>query len=414
MAPLVLPIRITLNDAIHDVGHLVLNDDAGRTTMAFRYSPYWLENGFALGADVPLVEGVIYPRKDDLTADSGVFGFVRDAAPAQTSERLFETAHLNALKSAQIESEIDSTHLWARDNAQKHRFSAYEFPLTHSFNTLFSFDLKQRKNALNFVRLLEGLPNALQKASEAELATLTAGVFPLPGRRPKALVTYGADRATYVLRVRNRTDDYNVPLWTQVTQTLAAACDLTVLPSCYEPIGTDGVHLEPRFDRSGDKRLFCLSARTLCRRDPERHTPLSYLDVADVINAEGVRPKRDLKELFGRMVFDCLTGNVHNRPENIWFYRANGGWNLAPLSAPRVSPTLIRTRLLPIALNGNDTVADTETAILLASYFGLRKSDAKQMVIGMQKTLYRWKDVAVRLGADPIQINRMASSFNQE
>ena len=136
--------------------------------------------------------------------------------------------------------------------------------------------------------------------------------------------------------------------------------------------------------------------------------------MADVINAEGVRPKRDLKELFGRMVFDCLTGNVHNRPENIWFYRANGGWNLAPLSAPRVSPTLIRTRLLPIALNGNDTVADTETAIMLASYFGLRKSDAKQMVIGMQKTLYRWKDVAVRLGADPIQINRMASSFNQE
>jgi serine/threonine-protein kinase HipA len=262
--------------------------------------------------------------------------------------------------------------------------------------------------------LLEGVPHGLQKATEAELATLTAGVFPLPGCRPKALVTYGADRATYVLRVRNRTDDYNVPLWTQVTQTLAAACDLTVLPSCYEPISTDGVHLEPRFDRSGDKRLFCLSARTLCRRDSESHSPLSYLDVADVINAEGVRPKRDLKELFGRMVFDCLTGNVHNRPENIWFYRANGGWNLAPLSAPRVSPTLIRTRLLPMALTGNDTVADPESAVLLASYFGLSQSEAKQLVIGMQKVLFRWKDLALRLGADPIEINRMAGSFNPQ
>lgn len=414
MSPLVLPIRISLNDAIHDVGRLVWKEDDGCDSMAFRYSPYWIENGFALGADLPLVEGVIYPSKDGLGAVSSLFGFVRDVAPSETGQRLFVSAHLNALKSSQTDSECDTTHLWARDNAKKFRFSAYEFPLSHSFETLFFFDLKQRKTALNFVRLLEDMPSGLKKMTETELEMLTAGVFALPGRRPKAVVTYGAERTHHVLRLRAHADEFNVPLWTHVTQTLAAGCGLNVLPSFYEPIGRDGVHLETRFDRLGEKRLFCLSAKTLCPQDPSKNTPLSYLDVADVINASGVRPKRDLRELFGRMVFDCLTGNVHNRPENMWFYRANGGWNLAPLSAPCVAPTCIRTRLLPMALAGNDTVADPESAVLLASYFGLSQSEAKQLVIGMQKILFRWKDLALRLGADPIEINRMAGSFNPQ
>lgn len=410
MTPFVLPIRVRLNGSVHDVGRLVLNEVDGRTDMAFRYSTFWLHNGFALGADLPLDEGVIYPESDGV----GAFGFVRDAMPCDHAKQLLEAMRLNDLKSDQNDTECLPGHLWALDTPKKHRFSAFEFPLTHSFETIFHLDLKQRKTALNFVRLLEGLPQSLQKSSPSELTALMAGCFPLPGRRPKTLVTYGPDAAPFLLRVRSRTDAVNTPLWAHLTQTLAGVCGLDVLPSFYEPIGTDGVHLEPRFDRVGSEPLFCLSARTLCRQERLGGPPVGYLDVADVINAHGVRPKRDLKELFGRMLFDTLTGNQHNRADNIWFYRANGGWNLAPLSAPCIAPTLIRSRLLPMALQGNDTSADPENALLLASYFGLSKTQAKQLLLNMQKSIYRWKEAALRLGADPIEVQRVASSFYQE
>ena len=136
------------------------------------------------------------------------------------------------------------------------------------------------------------------------------------GARPKALVVDGSRRM--IAKFSSNTDLYPVVQGEFVAMALAARCGLDVAP--VELRHTAGRHtlLVERFDRqaSGARRRV-VSALTVLGLDPfpgGRYA--TYVDLADRIRADFVRPDETLHELFGRISINILAGNTDDHGRN--------------------------------------------------------------------------------------------------
>ncbi len=151
---------------------------------------------------------------------------------------------------------------------------------------------------------------------DAELEAALLHGSSIGGARPKALVDDGSRRM--IAKFASHTDLYPVVQGEFVAMTLAARCGLDVAP--VELRTTAGQHtlLVERFDRepSGARRRV-VSALTILGLDPfpgGRYA--TYVDLADRIRADFVRPKETLRELFGRISFNILCGNTDDHGRN--------------------------------------------------------------------------------------------------
>ena len=214
----------------------------------------------------------------------------------------------------------------------------------------------------------------------------------------------------YVLRPRNPASQVDEPLWAAVTMTLAKKSGLKALSGRFIPsLG----YLEERFDRAGGNPLFCLSAATLAKGG-DNAASVTWLDIADILNREGTKPKEDLRELFSRLVFDMVVLNSRDTPENIWFYRHEGGWRLCPISYGLSKPSSLPFRTLQTAVVGKNTLADTNTALSVARYFNLSARQAKEIILNTLRVTRDWESTARLYGALRSDCTLMQSAFAAE
>ena len=214
----------------------------------------------------------------------------------------------------------------------------------------------------------------------------------------------------YVLRPRNPASQVDEPLWAAVTMTLAKKSGLKALSGRFIPsLG----YLEERFDRAGGNPLFCLSAATLAKGG-DNAASVTWLDIADILNREGTKPKEDLRELFSRLVFDMVVLNSRDTPENIWFYRHEGGWRLCPISYGLSKPSSLPFRTLQTAVVGKNTLADTNTALSVARYFNLSARQAKEIILNTLRVTRDWESTAKLYGALRSDCTLMQSAFAAE
>ena len=214
----------------------------------------------------------------------------------------------------------------------------------------------------------------------------------------------------YVLRPRNPASQVDEPLWASVTMTLAKKAGLKALSGRFIPsLG----YLEERFDRVDGLPLFCLSAATLAKGG-DNATSVTWLDIADILNREGSKPKEDLRELFSRLVFDMVVLNSRDIPENIWFYRHEGGWRLCPISYALSKPSSLPFRTLQTAVVGKNTLADTNTALSVARYFNLSARQAKEIILTTLRVTRDWESTARFYGALRSDCTLMQSAFAAE
>lgn len=135
------------------------------------------------------------------------------------------------------------------------------------------------------------------------------------GARPKALLHDGDRRL--IAKFSSSTDAYPVVKGEFLAMELARRVGLDVASvELTRALGRDTLLVE-RFDRPGDgRRRLMVSALTILGLSEIAARYASYADFADTIRARFTYPRRTLRELFARIVFNVLIGNTDDHARN--------------------------------------------------------------------------------------------------
>lgn len=138
------------------------------------------------------------------------------------------------------------------------------------------------------------------------------------GARPKVLIQDHGKK--YIAKFSSITDLYSVVKAEYIAMRLAEFAGLNVAPVKLTKAANRDVLLIERFDRvvKGDKwaRRLMVSALTLFGLDDMMARYASYETLAEIIRHRFSNPRRTLKELFSRLVFNILCGNTDDHARN--------------------------------------------------------------------------------------------------
>lgn len=400
----IFPVSLIVDKSVLTVGQIARDEGEKKSapsTLAFRYKPTWLKVGFALGDDLPLRPQILTPENKGAVTNrfpEPIFGFLRDHLPGTWLLRTSDSA--NATSDA-----LD----FLLENPSALRFSSLFCGTEAPAEVPAPILTKALTGRL--MRATESYFRDPSRLCEDEMDLIQSLGDTFGGTKIKFRVRTEKNPETeYVLRPRNPASQVDEPLWAAVTMTLAKKSGLKALSGRFIPsLG----YLEERFDRAGGNPLFCLSAATLAKGG-DNAASVTWLDIADILNREGTKPKEDLRELFSRLVFDMVVLNSRDTPENIWFYRHEGGWRLCPISYGLSKPSSLPFRTLQTAVVGKNTLADTNTALSVARYFNLSARQAKEIILNTLRVTRDWESTAKLYGALRSDCTLMQSAFAAE
>lgn len=210
------------------------------------------------------------------------------------------------------------------------------------------------------------------------------------GARPKALIQDGEKK--YIAKFSAAADLYSVVKAEFVAMRIASLAGLQVAPVRLERASHKDVLLVERFDRAavagGWRRYGLISALTLLRLDEMMARYASYTDFAELIRHKFSAPTTTLRELFGRLVFNVLSGNTDDHARNhaaLWdgiSLRLSPAYDVCPQSrsgreasqAMSITPTSRSSRLT--------TCLDAASAFLLSREDALSLVAAQIAAIG--------------------------------
>lgn len=296
---------------------------AGRASR-FNYRPDYLARDDALALDPVELRLVRSTRGISIRAADGLPGVVRDAKPAgYGADRL--NAHAGAelgplellergvpdgVGAVEVCTDIERKLAWQPKKLDELKILAEELDTTAPAS------------------------RALRKLNQ-DLDT-SAG-----GERPKTTLIHKG--RLWLAKMQDRGDRPALPAREFVAMILARMAGINAAPVVLHTFGSHQVLLVERFDRTGDplrpqRRLYA-SAHTVLRLpldsikgDPQR----SYLNLGDRLRV-WARGREDLgaqlRELWQRMAFNALVGNVDDHPLNHGLLHdghAQRGWRLSP------------------------------------------------------------------------------------
>jgi len=293
-------------------------------TARFNYRPDYLARGDALPLDPVALRLVRSARGIAISAADGLPGVIRDAKPAG-----YGADRLNAHAGTEL-SPLELLERGVPDGV-----GAIEVCVDMDRKLAWRpKGLEELKSIAEELDAAAPASRALRRLNE-DLDT-SAG-----GERPKATLVH--EGRLWLAKMQDRGDRPAMPAREFVTMRLANMAGLDAAPVALHTFGSHQVLLVERFDRAGDpyrpqRRLFA-SAHTVLRLpldavrgDPQR----SYLNLGDAVRV-WARGRDDLgallRELWQRMAFNALVGNVDDHPLNHGLLHdghAKRGWRLAP------------------------------------------------------------------------------------
>jgi serine/threonine-protein kinase HipA len=170
---------------------------------------------------------------------------------------------------------------------------------------------------------LDELLNAARRVEDglplpAELERALYHGSSLGGARPKAMIE--DDTTKFIAKFSSRSDVTDVVKAEFVAMRLAALAGLNVAPVRLARAAGKDVLLVERFDREkapeGWRRKAVVSTLTLLGLDEMMARYASYEDLATLIRHRFTAPKKTLRELFSRLVFNILSGNTDDHARN--------------------------------------------------------------------------------------------------
>ena len=192
-------------------------------------------------------------------------------------------------------------------------------------------------------------------------------------------------------------------------------CGLDVPEAKLENLSKTGsTFLIKCFDRDGEKRIHFASAMTLLGKNDDASAAdgSSYLDIVSLIRKYGATPKKDLLELWKRIVFNMAVSNTDDHLKNHGFVLTNEGWRLSPLYD--VNPNS-EGDVLSLNVDEYNNLIDFELALDVAPTFGLTEKQAKIHLDEIKSIVENnWRILAKKYGLTRGEIERMSPAFDME
>jgi serine/threonine-protein kinase HipA len=370
--------------------------DLMRTTkgVSLRYSDAWLERGFALSEDLPLVPGDLLPGERETAA-----GAVDDARPDRWGERV-----IAVLDKPPRRSLLEYLYFAGPD-----RFGAlgvstsrarYLPHTTGPLPTLADTPAIQRL-------VLKVLGN--EPISERERRLISPGAS-MGGARPKALLDI--DGTQWVVKFAPE-DAVDTPLIEHASMTLARKADIrTATTRAIRLADGHAVAIE-RFDRSAGRRRHALSANVALKAAGAR---LGYPELAELLRRKGVAQGdsyvAQMRELFRRMVFNILLDNTDDHEKNhVLLVDDAGHFELSP--AFDVLPSGQALGYQQMRVGTDEADATLTNALSMSSQFSLKKDAAVREVRRVVDVVTGWRKHFVSHGVGENDIAQLIEQIDR-
>jgi serine/threonine-protein kinase HipA len=356
------------------------------TQLLFNYGRSYLarENAISIyDPELPLRSGEI-PLADGLSMP----GCIRDASPDAWGRRVLINRKLNVKGKEAANYDLDELTCLLESGSD--RAGALDFQGSSS---------KYVPRGMGQASLDELLRSAEQVEKgvplSQELDTALQHGTSLGGARPKALLT--SDDKKFIAKFSMSTDIYNVVKAEYVAMRLASLAGLNVSPVRMETALGKDVLLVERFDRErkngGWTRKAFVSALTMFGLDEMMARHASYESLAEIIRHRFQNPTEDLRELFGRLTFNILSGNTDDHARNHAAFWDGKNRRLTP--AYDVCPQLRTGNEAGQGMLIEDNNRSSQLALCLRSapQFKLSDLDARAIILQQVNTIRTQWDV---------------------
>lgn len=393
------------------MGKLYVNVIKGGETYSFEYNRDWLKKtGLMISLDPELMP---YPGRQ-YPSGKKIFGLFADSSPDRWGRILMKKREriLADREGRKPRKLYDSDYLLGVYDET--RMGGIRFKRSPEGQFL-SDDKETAVPPWANLRTLEEAARKFESdeksSSEKWLNQLIKPGSSLGGARPKATVVDTRNRL-WIAKFPSKNDENDTGAWEKVVHDLAAICGLNVPGAKLEKFSSLGsTFLVLRFDRIGQKRIHFASAMTLLGKTDGASAAegSSYLDIVDFIKSHGAQPKKDLLELWRRIVFNMAVTNTDDHLRNHAFILTKSGWVLSPLYD--VNPVPYGNEL-SLNVDDEDNRIDIDLAVDVAVKFGINEIDAENYAGYILKEVREnWMDLASGCGLMRRQIEEMKPAF---
>ncbi len=242
------------------------------------------------------------------------------------------------------------------------------------------------------------------------LSILLAPGSSLGGARPKANIMDEKGNL-WIAKFPSKEDTIDKAAWEFLAYKLAIKAGIEMTECKLEKIsGKHRTFFTKRFDRLKNKRIHFASAMTMTGNNEDiiKENHPSYLDIAEFIQFNESNNKKELEQLWRRMVFNIAISNTDDHLRNHGFILQKIGWQLSP--AYDINPSIDKDGLsLNIDTNNNALYFDLAKSV--GEYFQLKEKEMDGILKEIKAVVKNWKTEAAGIGISKPEIALMASAF---
>ncbi|MCY4305769.1 MAG: type II toxin-antitoxin system HipA family toxin [Aestuariivita sp.] len=399
-----LEIYIDYAGSTHLVGRCCYVAKRRGQSSVFEYADEWLDypEAFALDpANLALADQQIYTRSEK----SALPGALRDTAPDRWGQQLIKRAFRKAGDDRTL-SEID--YLLAITDQTRIGALRYKRDGEDTFDHNIGH---YRVSPLIQLPALVNAADAVQTNTETaeDLKLLLNEGSPLGGAHPKSAVI-DADGSLAIAKFPKQDDDRSIQHGEVLAIKLACKAGIKAATARIEDVAGRPVALITRFDRDNGQRIPFLSAMSLLGlNDGDEAT---YTDIAEAIRMYSSEPTEDLHELWRRIVFGVMIGNLDDHLRNHGFlYDRDDKWRLSPAYDLNPVPIAEKARELTTWISDEGPDADLDLALRAAPFFALKPQRAEAIIGEVSAALNGWQNTAHQLGMSAADVSIYATSI---
>ena len=391
------------------VGVLSAQQVRGREVFSFEFAGDWLHDSrcHLLDPDLQLFSGRQY-----LPESKSNFGLFLDSSPDRWGRVLLDRREGYRARAEQRPRRNLQESDYLLGVFDESRMGALRMKLTPNGDFLDN-DPEYSTPPFTSLRELENAAWQLEQDGEADvsrwLQIILAPGSSLGGARPKANVK-DTDGHLWIAKFPSQRDKKNTGAWGAVTMNLAKQCHIQVAP--FEAKTLNNAHatfLTQRFDRDGQgRRIHFSSAMTMLGYTDGDTDGCSYLELFEWIGRNCCRVEDNLAELWRRIVFSIAVSNCDDHLRNHGFLLTPQGWTLSP--AYDLNPQEYGEGL-SLNINEHDNALDFDLALEVASFAGISKANASQMIEQTKEVVARWRTWAALYHIPREEQEMMAKAF---
>jgi serine/threonine-protein kinase HipA len=362
--------------------------------VSLRYTDSWLQRGFPLSEDLPLID------EEFLPAEKGAaVGAVDDARPDRWGERVIRFID----KPARL-SLLEYLYFAGDD-----RFGA--LGVATSANEY----LPRRLGPLPTLKDADELHELIRKVQNnepvppAQRRLITPGAT-MGGARPKGLIDIEGHQ--WVIKFSDG-DPADTPLIEHASMTLAQKAGIRTAQTMPVRLTHGHAVAISRFDRRGALRLHSLSAGTALRAAGER---FGYPELAQLLRRRGVTDGdayvAQMRELFRRMVFNILIDNTDDHEKNHALLMTDAQqYELSP--AFDVLPSGQALGFQQMRVGEQEADSTIANALSMSAMYGLTKNEAVKEAEAVARVVDGWKQHFTASGVTSGDIDLYAEQIDR-